>query len=176
MCDKSIFFFAYHHFCLSATKVHYFSCKVVPFFSFFLKNQKLRISGVTGVTRRNADSAEMMGRPVSRWWLIKWLTDSKVLSLVRTLNVKQKYCSLGIEISIIYRDLRCLPGRPEEDAFWSYFASQLGRIDLMRLGIHVQEILHPVERNNDETLTQCMKKLTKSSLYRIFVKSLTPGR
>ena len=47
-------------------------------------------------------------------------------------------------------DLRCLPGRPEEGAFWSYFASQLGRIDLMRLGIHVQEILHPVERNNDE--------------------------
>ena len=44
-------------------------------------------------------------------------------------------------------NLRCLPDQPEEDAFWSYFASQLGRIDLMRLGIHVPETLHPVKRN-----------------------------
>ena len=54
-------------------------------------------------------------------------------------------------------NLRCLPDQPEEDAFWSYFASQLGRIDLMRLGIHVPETLHPVKE------TQCLKITEKVS-------------
>jgi hypothetical protein len=38
----------------------------------------------TGVFKRRADSAEMMGRPLSRWKLIRWLTESNVRSLVRT--------------------------------------------------------------------------------------------
>ena len=50
---------------------------------FFLSPFHLRW-WLTGVLSLRADSAEMIGRPLSRWKLIRWLTESNVRSLVRT--------------------------------------------------------------------------------------------
>ena len=43
----------------------------------------------TGVTKRSEESAEIMGRPVLRWWFMRWLTESNIRSLVRTWEKNQ---------------------------------------------------------------------------------------